>query len=395
MAVRKPLLPGGPGAGSSRRELLGSLVALALGDAACRRLGFPRQVRREGARFAGFPIWRVDSFLTPTSDFFVRDHFGVPAAAHHLHPWTLRVEGDVDRPFTLSLEELARETPVELPVTLECAGNAGRNGVGWPGAGRAYGGASSALFQGFPIAPLLARAGVRPGVVEVVFEGADEGTERGDARARTFAEAVPLEAALAPSAMLATRMNGAPLPALHGGPVRALFPGRYATDSVKWLARIRAIDQPFDGYYATRRYRRASPADPVGRPVGELRVQSEIAHPRPGDKLPAGLAVDVLGVAWGGHGGAARVEISVDGGRSFASATFLDPANPFCWRRFRYTWIPRVPGPRLVLARATDAGGTSQPFASDEDLGLGYSISGPDRMEYENNSAPIVPVTVG
>ena len=328
-----------------------------------------------GARFEGFPISRVDSFLTPNADFFVRDHFGLPPLTPR---WSVSIEGDVESPFAVGLDDLAKLHQQDLPVTLECAGNAGRNGVGWAGSQRAWGGASTASFKGVSLAELLARAKPRGTVREIALIGADEGFERGATQRHAFARSVPLEAAMASSALLATGMNGAELPALHGGPLRALFPGRYATDSVKWLTRIRALSGPFDGFYQRERYRRAAPDNPAGVTLGELRVQSEIARPKPAERLPQGLLVDITGVTWGGRGGVDRVEVSVDGGATFAQAAFLDPDRPHCWRRWRWSWRPDRPGPRLILARATDRSGAAQPLASDEELGLGYSMSGPD-----------------
>ncbi len=374
--------------GWTRRRLLRLLAEGALGLSACRRPG-----PRSRARFDGFPIARVDALLTPLDEFFVRDHFGLPEVAGRADGWRLSIEGEVEAPLSLSLAELS-QTPVELPVTLECAGNAGRNGLGPPGAGRAFSGASTGSFAGVSLAGLLGRAKPRPGAVEVVSVGADEGSESGDPARRPFARSVPLEAALAPSALLATRMNGGPLPALHGGPLRAIFPGRYATDSVKWLRRLIVVSKPFEGFYQRRRYVRVSDDAPDGRTLGELRIQSEIGRPRPGARLPAGLEVDVIGAAWGGRGGAARMEISVDGGRTFHEAELLDPPNPFAWRRFHWRWTPATRGPRLLFARATDRAGNSQPLQSDEEGGRSRSRSGPDRIQYANDSALIVPVWV-
>jgi sulfite oxidase len=189
-------------------------------------------------------------------------------------------------------------------------------------------------------------------------------------------------------------MNGAPLPALHGGPLRVIFPGRYATDSVKWVRTIRAVSAPFAGFYQASRYRRASAEQPAGVPLGALKVQSEIARPRLGDRLPRGMQVDVIGVAWGGAGGVDRVEVSVDGGGSFARAVFIDEERPHCWRRWKLSWTPDAAGPRLLMARATDRQGTAQPLSSDEELGRSYSLSGPDRVQYANNAVPVVAITV-
>ena len=187
-------------------------------EAACQRSA-ARTEAPTTARFDSFPIAQLEGFLTPPGSFFVRDHFGTPPeASMSAGQWTVTVEGDVDRPQTLTLQDLASLTRLDQPVTLECAGNAGRNGLGWPGGPRAWGGASTAAFQGFPLAAVLRRAGPKPGVVEVVLEGCDRGQERGSSEQNAFARSVPLDVALLPSSMLATGMNGLPLPAVHGGP---------------------------------------------------------------------------------------------------------------------------------------------------------------------------------
>jgi DMSO/TMAO reductase YedYZ molybdopterin-dependent catalytic subunit len=373
----------------SRRDLLAALAAAA-GGFACRRGVAPATA---GARFDGYPIGRVEAFLTPTADFFVRDHFGVPAEATQAG-WKLEIGGEVERPQSLDLAELAGFPRVDLPVTLECAGNAGRNGLGPPGGQRAWGGASTSAFAGCSLATLLARAGLRDSVVELVLEGADAGSERGSTERFTFARSVPLAAARSPQAMLATSMNGVPLPPLHGGPLRAIFPGRYATDSVKWLRRVTAVSVPFEGFYQRRRYRKATGDQPEGVPLGELRVQCEIGRPAAGARLPGALLTDVGGVAWGGRGGVVKVEVSADGGQSFEPATFLDPPTTTAWRRWKWTFRPGHPGPRWLVARATDAAGSTQPLESDEELGLARSLSGPDRIQYANNAVPVVPVIV-
>jgi DMSO/TMAO reductase YedYZ molybdopterin-dependent catalytic subunit len=380
-----------PGTLWTRRGLLWTLAGAAVGAVACRRSHPSDAALAPGSRFEGFPISRIDTFLTPTPDFFVRDHFGVPPIPPY---WSLSLEGDVENPMTLGLADLAKLGRQELPVTLECAGNAGRNGAGWAGSQRAWGGASTASFQGVSLAELLARAKPRATVKEIALIGADEGVERDSKESHPFARSVPLEAALAPSALLATGMNGTDLPQLHGGPLRAVLPGRYATDSVKWLTRIRALSRPFDGFYQTDRYRRATRDNPAGVTLGELRVQSEVARPKPGDRLPQGLLVDITGVAWGGRGGIQRVQVSVDGGATFAEAAFLDPDRPFCWRRWRWSWRPDRPGARMIMARATDRSGVSQPLTSEDELGSSYSLSGPDRIQYADNAVPLIPVTV-
>lgn len=381
----------------TRRGLLWGFAALAAEGLACRNLfrhGEPAP-RDGGARFDGTPITKLGDFLTPTPKLFVRDHFGVPDLAKlPTQDWALSVGGDVEHPLEIRLSDLADLARLAAPVLLECAGNAGRNGIGWPGAGRAWVGAGTSIFAGFSLAALLRRAAPRASVQEIVLSGADAGAERGSNERHTFARSVPLRAALLDSAILATEMNGEPLPRRHGGPLRAIFPSRYATDSVKWLTRIEALSHPFDGFYQKERYRRATPADPTGQSLGELRVQSEISKPRAGQRLPMGLTVEVLGVAWAGPVGLDRVEVSADGGQTFSIANFLDPERPGCWRRWRWLWRPTQAGPRLLMARATDRGGQTQPLESEEELGMSYSLSGPDRIQYANNTVPLVPVTV-
>ena len=101
--------------------------------------------------------------------------------------------------------------------------------------------------------------------------------------------------------------------------------------------------------------------------------------------------MDVVGVAWGGRGGVSRVEVSVDGGKTFGEASFDDPDRPGCWRRWRWSWRPEAVGPRLLVARATDGTGATQPFASDEELGNRFSVSGPDRINTPTTPFPSFP----
>ena len=376
----------------TRRDLLALFGGLALG-AGCR--GPWARSPRGGARFQGFPVGRLDSFLTPTADFFVRDHFGVPPVAlGNAAAWIVSIEGEVERPFQLRVSELRAAGQSTLPATLECAGNAGRNGVNWAGANRAWSGASTAAWEGVSVASLLHRAGLRSSAREIVFEGADTGFERGVADRLRFARSVPVAVALRPSALLALRMNGAELPPVHGGPLRAILPGRYATDSVKWVSKIRAISAPFDGFFAVHRYRLGSKTDLAGSSLGDLRVQCEISRPLTAQTVALGTPLEVTGAAWGGQGGVEKVEVSVDGGRRLSVADWVDPDREGCWRRWRHVWTPSQRGPRLLMARATDRAGQAQPLLSREELGVGFSLAGPDGIQYADNSVPIVPITV-
>jgi hypothetical protein len=176
--------------------------------------------------------------------------------------------------------------------------------------------------------------------------------------------------------------------------VRAIIPDRFATDSVKWLTKIRATSTPFDGFFQVHRYRWGTPANPVGEPLGNLRVVAELTYPSMGEQIPRGVPYLIRGVAWGGSGGIKDAVVSTDGGAKFEPVEWLDPVVPHCWRRFKRTWIPTEPGPRILMSRATDTTGQTQPLLSQDELGTGFSIAGPDRIQYANNAIQVVPVVV-
>ncbi|MFB7618370.1 sulfite oxidase [Kitasatospora sp. NPDC056181] len=300
--------------------------------------------------------------LTPTRAFFVRDHFGVP----HLRRagWRLRVSGLVDTELDLGYEELLALPGRELEVVVECAGN-GRSLMeprppGLPWAQRAVG---CARFTGVPLRTVLASAGLRPETVELVFTGADEGELNGHRTA--FARSLPAGLALHTDTLLATHMNGAPLTPGHGAPVRLLVPGHYGVADVKWLVGVEAVARPFTGpfqaeEYVYRRSRGVRDGTPEG-PVREIRVKSLITGPAPGARLPLGLLCTVRGRAWSGGVPVRRVEVRVGSG-GWRPAELAPAAGPYAWAEWAYRWTPRVPGPRLLLARATDAEGRTQPL---------------------------------
>ncbi len=202
-----------------------------------------------------FPFEALDAFLTPTSQFYVRSHFPLPKV--DATAWRLRVEGHVDRPFELTLDELTAMAPQTRPATLECAGN-GRvflvpqvDGAQWE-----LGAVSTANWTGVPLADLLARAGVRPGAVEVMFEGADRGhakekpTPPGEIH---YAHSVPMRKV--GDVLLAHAMDGAPLPPAHGFPLRAVVGGWYGMASVKWVTRAVVRRPAVPGVLPRRRLR--------------------------------------------------------------------------------------------------------------------------------------------
>lgn len=310
----------------------------------------------------GTPMRALETPLTPTRSFYVRSHFSVPA----LDPgsWRLFVDGEVEEPLELSLDDL-RGLPVRsLAVTLECAGN-GRGamnpvpgGTPWE-----FDAVSTAEFTGTPLHGVLDRAGVSPEALEIVFAGADRG-KVGDGRETAFERSLPAAVARDPDVVLAWAMNGQPLPPSHGRPVRLVVPSWYGMASVKWLVHVRASAEPFRGWFQAERYvYRGRDGRPDGTPLTHKRVRSVIARPADGVSVPAG-SVEVAGTAWSGGVPVERVAVSADGGASWGDAWLGEPAGRHAATPWRWTWEPDRPGTYVLVARATDAAGETQPLES-------------------------------
>jgi DMSO/TMAO reductase YedYZ molybdopterin-dependent catalytic subunit len=330
------------------------------------------------------PLRDARSWVTPTRLFFVRNHF--PAPAVDLPVWRLRVEGLVERPAEWTWDDLAELPERTVFATVECAGN-GRSFLqpAQPGVQWAAGAVGHAEWTGVPLHLVLERAGVRPGAVEVLFEGADRGSEPDHPEPMAFARGLPLAKALHPDTLLATRMNGEPLEPAHGYPLRLFVPGWYGVAAVKWLRRVEVLDRPFRGYFQSKKYtvRRRTPGGEEAVVVGPMAVKSEVFRPQAGTEM--GLGPNrVCGAAWAGEEAVAAVEVSTDAGSTWAAASLVGPQAPYSWTLWEYPWEPPAPGDYVLLARARSTGGRVQPDAHDP-LNDGYMI---------HHSRPI-PVHVG
>lgn len=320
-----------------------------------------------------FPFASLDSWLTPTDQFYVRSHFSVPSLQSEA--WSLRVEGHVEHPFEIGYDELSNLESRTLPVLLECAGN-GRVFLQPQQAGLRWeqGGVGNAEWTGTSLSNLLERAGVKEGAVEVILEGHDQGKigAPGPAGEIPFARSLPLDKALQPETLLAWQMNGAALPPAHGFPVRAIIPGWYGMASVKWLKRIVVTDRPFEGYFQTFSYtiwQRSADGFATLAPISEIAVKSQIARPMSRESVAAGSTCTIHGAAWTGESEIAKVEVSTDGGQSWKSAELDEQSARYAWRLFHFQWqVPAMPGDRVLMARATDAAGRTQPLERNEDL---------------------------
>jgi DMSO/TMAO reductase YedYZ molybdopterin-dependent catalytic subunit len=320
-----------------------------------------------------FDFASLDGWITANSEFFVRSHFGIPKLDGS--SWAVSVSGAVDRPRALTMDDLMKLPAQEEVVTLECAGNL----VGW-------GGVSNARWAGVPLGALLKAAGVRGDATEVILVGADGGQEReaGGIQIDAYARSIPLAKALDPATLIAFKMNGESLPQAHGGPLRAVIPGWYGMDSVKWLKRIVVSREPFTGFYQARRYYEARRVDGVieRAPLGAMRLKSQMARPINKEALRLG-PVKIIGAAWCGDAEIARVELSFDGGRTWKEAKLGSERAPFAWRIWSYDWTAAATGTFEIIARAHDASGRAQPLERDRQIITPYANNWADHRTVE------------
>lgn len=311
------------------------------------------------------PVGLLTSWITPNDLHFVRNHYNVPQV--DLATWKLVVDGEVERPLALTFDDLKGLEVVTAVRTLECAGN-GRGLFSPKASGTQWGmgAVGTARYVGVRLGDVLRRAGVRPTGKHVMFNGADEPPAP---TAPDFIRSIPLEKALDPETLLVHTMNGEPLPALHGAPLRVIPAGWIGSACVKWLVNIRVLPQPYDGHFMVKSYR--MPRSPVlpGSQVDPkdmetltgLEVKSLITTPLNDATAPLG-PVTVKGVAWAGEPEVAKVEVSTDFGRTWQMARLAEDQARYAWRLWSYDWQVREPGSYLLLSRATDAGGRTQPI---------------------------------
>ena len=318
-------------------------------------------------RFADLetPVEYFNSWLTPVPHFFVRNHMHEPSELN-ADDWRLTIGGEVENPVTLKLAELSKLETHAVVNTLECAGN-GRSlqrpqvpGIQW-----GKGAVSTARFSGPRLRDVLRRAGVKPSGKHVMFRGLDEVP----GKVPPFIRSIPLEKALDSDTLVATHMNGAALTKHHGFPARALVPGWIGAASCKWLTEINVLENEFVGNFMSPAYRfpnqPVKPGDAVKpedtHPLTGLSVKSVISGPGDGAKIRAGKVV-VHGAAWAGEADVVKVEVSTDGGSTWAAANLSHERARYAWRLWNYEWKAKG-GNYAVLSRASDSQGRTQPAA--------------------------------
>ncbi len=297
------------------------------------------------------PLHKLEGIVTPNGLHFERHHNGVPQIDPHQH--RLLIHGLVERPLSFGIDDLLRYPMVSRLCFVECGGN---SNAGWheepiqTPVGYFHGLASCSEWTGVPLAVVLEEAGLRPEARWLIAEGAD---------AAAMNISIPVEKAL-DDAMLALYQNGERLRPENGYPLRLILPGWEAVLSVKWLRRLQAANRPVMARNETAQYTELLPSGKARQFTFVMDAKSIITFPSPGRNLSGPGLYQISGLAWSGRGRVKRVEISADGGRSWAEAALQEPVLPQCFTRFRLPW--RWEGAPLVLkSRATDETGYVQP----------------------------------
>jgi DMSO/TMAO reductase YedYZ molybdopterin-dependent catalytic subunit len=230
---------------------------------------------------------------------------------------------------------------------------------------------------------VLTKAGIKRTAAFIWLDGAD--TPLG--RAPDFIRSVPFEKAMRGDVLLAYAMNGERLAPAHGFPLRAIVPGWEGAYSVKWLNHITVSDHDHPGAFVAAAYRlprypvvpgaAVDPSETV--PIRALAVKSIITAPADDATLTRGRTVTISGFAWSGEDDIRSVDVSIDGGRSWVAARLGRDRAAYTWRQFSLPWRPTERGSHVLLSRASDGRGRSQPLAADWNPG-GYAWDGIDRV---------------
>jgi sulfite oxidase len=343
----------------------------------------------DGLNSGAWPI-PADHLITPTDLFFTRSHAPVP----HIDPgaWRLRVGGLVHNPKSFSLQDLEGSFfRRDVTATMVCAGLRRDEFLSLgPLPGELPWGpepASTGNWTGIPLGDVLRAVGLNEGARYVEFTGLDEVHRQGVRFG--FGGSIDLAKALAGEVLLATELNGKPLPPAHGFPLRAVVPGWIGARSVKWLGRIEILEQPSNNYFQSRAYRMqrlANPGDPrdvtAGAALTTVPLNSVIVTPGANQRVAAGRVL-VQGWAMGSGGNpVTTVELSRDAGDTWCPARITREVNNWTWS-FWDGEVELPPGRHVLAVRASDGSGASQPSKLSEV----WNVKG-----YNNNAWHRVPI---
>ena len=325
---------------------------------------------RAEAEIASFDFGHLDDQLTPNSLFFIRDHFAAPDLSSY--DWELSFAGAVATPFEVTYGELLSEPREDLVAALECAENPVGGGL-----------VSNAQWTGVSLARLLRKAQPLPTARFVRLWGAD-----GDPSGNLYyTRSIPISKAVHPDTLLAHRMNGESLPASHGFPVRAVVPGWYEMDSVKWLRKVEVLVTDDDNPFMSKAYQREvrSAIDVVKRePINRMQVKSVFSRPLEGAVI-IGRRFIVRGAAWAGANQVQQVELSTNGGKSWEPAQLIKQEDSaieqaYSWVFWKYDWQIPGAGDYELIVRARDSQGRMQPAQRPKERLDPYELNGYQRV---------------
>jgi DMSO/TMAO reductase YedYZ molybdopterin-dependent catalytic subunit len=318
-------------------------------------------------------VWdQLTSWATPSEQLFAVSHYGTPEG--DLPNWRLDIGGLISKPRGLSLDELKARPKVERVATIECSGNGAAGGL-----------IGNAKWTGTPLAPILKECGIKPEGIEVVFFGADTGTEkiRDADYKQNFARSLSVEDALKSNILLCYGLNGQPLTKPHGGPVRLVVPGWYGVAWVKWIRRIEVHDRKFLNRFMARDYvtirgeKRADQAIWRETSVGRMNLKSVAARVTRRPNGPARIS----GAAWSDGTPIKMVEVKIDD-EAWKPAQLTVNREQFAWTFWTFDWSSPKAGEHTITSRATDARGRVQPAPDDPYIEL-------KKTRWENNQQAI------
>ncbi len=316
------------------------------------------------------PAHLLDDAITPTARHFIRNN-GIPPEEVDPANWTLTIDGMVDNPMTMSIDDLKSQfEPVTMALIIECGGN-GRWAFDPPAKGNQWttGAVACANWTGVRLKDVLNKAGVKSGVVYTAHVGADAHLS-GDPEKLPISRGLPIGKALTDNVLIAYEMNGGPLHLMNGAPLRLVVPGWPGSCSQKWLTRIYLRDIVHDGPKMTGTAYRVpnrpvEPGEEVAKEdfviIERMPVKSLITSPETGATV--GKTVEVRGHAWSGDREVELLDISMDFGVTWQRATLDSPVNEGAWQNWRTEVTFPQAGYYEIWARAADSEGEMQPFA--------------------------------
>jgi sulfane dehydrogenase subunit SoxC len=331
-------------------------------DKVVRATAAPANPATQGIGTARTPLDRLDGMITPSGLHFERSHSGIPDIDPNQH--RVVIHGLVKRPLVFTLEALHRYPMTSRIVFIECAGNSGALNAPTAqplGVAAIHGLLGCQEWTGVKLSTLLDEAGVEPSARWMIAEGADSAG---------MSRSIPLAKAM-DDAMLCLYQNGEHVRPSNGYPVRLLVPGFEGNMNVKWLRRLKLVAEPVMAKDETSKYTVLLKDEKAWQFVFPMEVKSLITRPAPGIALKGPGFYEISGLAWSGNGSIRQVDVSADGGKSWAPAALQGPILPKAPVRFRAAWQWNG-GPAILQSRATDDTGMVQPtraaFAAERGL---------------------------